>query len=181
MHCGRLVGHNGAVCALTMKGNLMVTGSRDRFIKLYDMDGINVQEANWSVQQAPVCTLYPPHYDAVSSFATHKDLLFSACGVTIKQWDIREHCLKQAIDGAHPQGNTIMSLGALSSPVMPLLVSGCKGGLLKLWSPETCNNIGEVSAHKNSINAIATNDTCIFTGSSDKTIKIWRPSPFQDT
>ena len=45
--------------------------------------------------QAPVCTLYPPHYDAVSSFATHKDLLFSACGVTIKQWDIKEHCLKQ--------------------------------------------------------------------------------------
>jgi len=45
------------------------------------------------------------------------------------------------MDEAHPQGNTIMSLGALSSPVMPLLVSGCKGGLLKLWSPETFNNI----------------------------------------
>ena len=34
MHCGRLVGHNGAVCALTMKGGLMATGSRDRLIKV---------------------------------------------------------------------------------------------------------------------------------------------------
>ena len=68
---------------------------------------------------------------------------------------------------------------------MPMLVSGCKGGLLKLWNPENCANIGkaiavpyviaiymkyfqhagEVSAHKSSINSIATNDTCIFSGS----------------
>ena len=51
------------------------------------------------------------------------------------------------MDEAHPQGSTIMSLGALSSPVMPLLVSGCKGGLLKLWSPETFNNIFYKSRH----------------------------------
>ena len=35
MHSGRLVGHNGAVCALTMKGSLMITGSRDRLIKVH--------------------------------------------------------------------------------------------------------------------------------------------------
>jgi len=40
-----------------------------------------------------VITLYPAHYDAVSSFATHEGLLFSACGVTIKQWDIEKCCL----------------------------------------------------------------------------------------
>ena len=50
----------------------------------------------------------------------------------------------QAVDGAHPQGNTINSLATLNSPFMPLLVSGCKGGLLKLWSPDSCGNIGEI-------------------------------------
>ena len=45
--------------------------------------------------QPSVCTLYPPHYDAVSSFGVHGDLLFSSCGVTIKQWDMRERSLKQ--------------------------------------------------------------------------------------
>ena len=34
MHRGRFVGHNGAVCALEMKGNVMATGSRDRLIKV---------------------------------------------------------------------------------------------------------------------------------------------------
>ena len=42
-----------------------------------------------------MCTLYPPHYDAVSSFGIYGDLLFSSCGVTIKQWDLKERSLKQ--------------------------------------------------------------------------------------
>ena len=49
----------------------------------------------------------------------------------------------QAVDGAHSQGNNINSLAILSSPIMPMLVSGCKGGLLKLWNPDNCTNIGE--------------------------------------
>lgn len=34
MHLGKFVGHNGAVCALEVKGNIMATGSRDRLIKV---------------------------------------------------------------------------------------------------------------------------------------------------
>ena len=34
MHRGRLVGHNGAVCALAVKDKIMATGSRDRLIKV---------------------------------------------------------------------------------------------------------------------------------------------------
>ena len=45
--------------------------------------------------QPSICTLYPPHYDAVSSLASYKELLFSSCGVTIKQWDCKERSLKQ--------------------------------------------------------------------------------------
>jgi len=33
-YLGRFVGHNGALCALVIKGNLMATGSRDRLIKV---------------------------------------------------------------------------------------------------------------------------------------------------
>ena len=33
-YCGRLVGHNGAVCALSSSDGTMVTGSRDRLIKV---------------------------------------------------------------------------------------------------------------------------------------------------
>ena len=40
---GRLVGHNGAVCALALSGPLILTGSRDRLIKMYEMDALQGQ------------------------------------------------------------------------------------------------------------------------------------------
>ena len=48
-----------------------------------------------TLTQYPSVTLYPPHYDAVSSFAIHNNLLFSACGRSFKQWDTDERQLKQ--------------------------------------------------------------------------------------
>ncbi len=113
MFCGRLVGHNGAVSALTLSNDTVVTGARDRLIKLYNLaatptgsgsqpTGSGSQPTGSSSQptgsssQPSVCTLYPPHYDAVSALTVHDNrLLFSACAVTIKQWDIVGHTLKQ--------------------------------------------------------------------------------------
>ena len=37
---GRLVGHNGAVCALATNQELLMTGSRDRLIKIYEVDSV---------------------------------------------------------------------------------------------------------------------------------------------
>jgi len=92
MWCGKLVGHNGAVCALTLSNGQVVTGSRDRLIKLYDVSSLDLSS---SISQPSSVTLYPPHYDAVSAFAVHGSLLYSACGVSIKQWDLSERSLKQ--------------------------------------------------------------------------------------
>ena len=50
----------------------------------------------------------------------------------------------QALDGAHSPGSTINSLAIFNSPLTPLLVSGCKGGVMKLWNPETCAHLGNI-------------------------------------
>ncbi len=94
MFCGRLVGHNGAVCALSLSNGIMATGARDRLIKLFDLSSLDLSTPS-PVSLPSMCTLYPPHYDAVSAFGVHGNLLFSACGVTIKQWDLSERSLKQ--------------------------------------------------------------------------------------
>eukprot|EP00731_Ephydatia_muelleri_P014591 Em0008g311a len=184
VHVGKLTGHNAGVSSLAVLNNLLITGSRDRLIKLYDLDAVQfdvVPTAGVVVATyPPQHTLQPPHYDAVTSFAVHSKYLYSACGVTIKQWDMRLHSLKQAVDGAHPQGSVIHSLGIFPAST-PLLVSGCKGGLVKLWNTESCTNIGEVQAHKGSVNSIATNDSFIFSGSSDKTIRIWKLGTLPDS
>ncbi len=64
-------------------------------LKLYDLEAV---DTSGIVNQPSICTLYPPHYDAVLSLALFKDLLFSSCGVTIKQWDIKERTLKQVCE-----------------------------------------------------------------------------------
>ncbi len=92
MCCGKLVGHNGAVCAMAVSNGLVVTGSRDRLIKLYDITSLDISS---NVSQPSSVTLYPPHYDAVSAFGVYGSLLYSACGVSIKQWDLSERSLKQ--------------------------------------------------------------------------------------
>ena len=43
--------------------------------------------------------------------------------------------------------------------------AGCRGGMIKMWSSESCQLIGELKAHSSPINAITTNSTCIFTAS----------------
>jgi len=62
-------------------------------------------------------------------------------------------------------------------------VSGCRSGFIKLWSTDTCQQVGEIKAHSNAIHAIDTNASLVFTASSDNTVNLWRwrsstdPSP----
>ena len=57
---GRLVGHNGAVCALATNSELVMTGSRDRLIKLYEMDSVKAQP-----------DASPSHSNSSSAAASH--------------------------------------------------------------------------------------------------------------
>jgi WD40 repeat protein len=66
----------------------------------------------------------------------------------------------QSINGAHK--DWVCGLAMLHDG---LLVSGCRGGILKLWATHTCLPLGEIKAHNSPINAVATNSTCIFSAS----------------
>lgn len=46
-----------------------------------------------------------------------------------------------------------------------ILLSSCRQGYLKMWSVDTCAQLGEIRAHNSPINAIATNSSSIFTAS----------------
>ena len=46
-----------------------------------------------------------------------------------------------------------------------ILLSGCRGGVLKLWQMDTCAQLAEIKAHMSPINSIATNSQAIFTAS----------------
>ncbi|XP_022237698.1 kinesin-like protein KIF21A isoform X2 [Limulus polyphemus] len=167
---GRLTGgHQAAVMCLAVDdlgedNNVVITGSKDHYIKVFEvMEGA-------SGVLTPKLNLEPPHYDGIQSLAINGDYLFSGSrDMCIKKWDLGGQCLVQSLNQAHK--DWICGLSFL--PNSNTLVSCCRGGFMKLWSGDSCQLLAELKAHSAPINAIATNSSFVFTASNDSTVRLW--------
>lgn len=65
----------------------------------------------------------------------------------------------QQVPNAHK--DWVCALGLV--PGHPVLLSGCRGGILKLWNVDTFVPVGEMRGHDSPINAICVNSTHVFT------------------
>lgn len=171
-----------AVAKLSETEDLVVTGSKDHYIKVFEVnkDGGGVF--------SPKLNLNPPHYDGIQSLALHGDFLFSGSrDMCIKKWDLARQELIQVIFFFPPrllslffffyETNFFMVFQSINNAhsnwicglaVMPggqQLASGCRSGILKVWSVDSCTLIGEVRAHNSPINAVAVNSAHLFTAS----------------
>uniref|UniRef100_A0AAZ3NQM1 Kinesin motor domain-containing protein n=1 Tax=Oncorhynchus tshawytscha TaxID=74940 RepID=A0AAZ3NQM1_ONCTS len=164
---GKLTGHIGSVMCLTVCQSVqgrdqVVTGSKDHYVK--GMLG-NV---------GPSHNFEPPHYDGIECLAIQGDVLFSASRDNgIKKWDLEQQELTQQIPNAHK--DWVCALAYV--PGRPMLLSACRGGMLKVWNVDNFTPIGEVRGHESPINAICTNSRHIFTASSDCRVKLWSYVP----
>ncbi|XP_062317736.1 kinesin-like protein KIF21A isoform X2 [Osmerus eperlanus] len=167
---GKLTGHLGPVMCLTVDQtgsgqDLVITGSKDHYIKMFDV----TEGALGSI--SPTHNFEPPHYDGIESLAVQGEALFSGSRDNgIKKWDLARKDLLQQVPNAHR--DWVCALGVV--PGSPALLSGCRGGVLKLWHTDTLGTLGELKGHESPINAIATNSSHLFTASDDRTVKIWR-------
>ncbi|XP_038125257.1 kinesin-like protein KIF21A isoform X2 [Cyprinodon tularosa] len=167
---GKLTGHLGPVMCLTVdqsgsNQDLVITGSKDHYIKLFD-----VSEGSLGTI-SPMHNFEPPHYDGIESLVVQGDNFFSGSRDNgIKKWDLDRKDLLQQVPNAHR--DWVCALGIV--PCSPALLSGCRGGVLKLWHTDTLGPLGELKGHESPINSIATNSSHLFTASDDRTVKIWR-------
>ncbi|XP_051975448.1 kinesin-like protein KIF21A isoform X6 [Xyrauchen texanus] len=167
---GKLMGHLGPVMCLTVDqtGNgqdLVITGSKDHYIKMFDVSETAVGSIS------PSHNFEPPHYDGIESLVVQGDCLFSGSRDNgIKKWDLSRKDLLQQVPNAHR--DWVCALGVV--PGSPTLLSGCRGGVLKLWHMDSLSPLGELRGHESPINSISTNSTHLFTASDDRTVKIWR-------
>ncbi|XP_068132400.1 kinesin-like protein KIF21A isoform X5 [Hyperolius riggenbachi] len=167
---GKLTGHLGPVMCLTVDQiasgqDLIITGSKDHYIKMFDIS----EGALGAI--SPTHCFEPPHYDGIESFIISGDNLFSGSRDNgIKKWDLLRKDLHYQIPNAHK--DWVCALGIV--PSCPVLLSGCRGGILKLWNIDNVVPIGEVKGHDSPINAICTNSTHIFTAADDQTVRIWK-------
>ncbi|XP_066543248.1 kinesin-like protein KIF21A isoform X2 [Amia ocellicauda] len=167
---GKLTGHVGPVMCLTVdqSGNgqdLIITGSKDHYIKMFDVS----EGALGTV--TPTFNFEPPHYDGIESLVIQGDSLFSGSRDNgIKKWDLSRKELLQQVPNAHR--DWVCALGLV--PGNPALLSGCRGGVLKLWHSDSLTPLGELKGHESPINGISTNSSHVFTAADDRTVKIWR-------
>ncbi|XP_065554464.1 kinesin-like protein KIF21B isoform X4 [Lathamus discolor] len=80
----------------------------------------------------------------------------------------KDHYIKQ-IPNAHK--DWVCALAFI--PGRPMVLSACRGGMIKVWNVDTFTPVGEIKGHDSPINAICTNSKHIFTASSDLTVKLW--------
>uniref|UniRef100_A0A671WIU5 Kinesin family member 21B n=1 Tax=Sparus aurata TaxID=8175 RepID=A0A671WIU5_SPAAU len=150
---GRLTGHIGSVMCLTVGQSLLgkdqvITGSKDHYVK-GTMGNVG-----------PAHNFEPPHYDGIECLAVQGDVLFSGSRDNgIKKWDLEQQELIQQIPNAHK--DWVCALAYV--PGRPMLLSACRGGMLKVWNVDNFTPIGEVRGHDSPINAICTNSRQIFT------------------
>ncbi|KAI4827302.1 hypothetical protein KUCAC02_030707, partial [Chaenocephalus aceratus] len=97
-------------------------------------------------------------------------VLYAAAGNTVRMWDLNRPMYPfPQIPNAHK--DWVCALAYV--PGRPMLLSACRGGMMKVWNVDNFTPIGEIKGHDSPINAICTNSRQIFTASSDTTVKIW--------
>uniref|UniRef100_A0A8C5JMR6 Kinesin family member 21B n=1 Tax=Junco hyemalis TaxID=40217 RepID=A0A8C5JMR6_JUNHY len=119
---------------------------------------------------SPTHNFEPPHYDGIECLAIQGDVLFSGSRDNgIKKWDLEQQELIQQIPNAHK--DWVCALAFI--PGRPMVLSACRGGVIKVWNVDNFTPVGEIKGHDSPINAICTNSKHIFTASSDLTVKLW--------
>ncbi|XP_068442402.1 kinesin-like protein KIF21A isoform X2 [Clinocottus analis] len=169
---GKLTGHLGPVMCLSVDKlghgqDVVLTGSKDHHIKMFEV----AEGAQGTITSSQ--TFEPAHQDGVESLAVHGDVLYSGSrDYHIKKWDLGSKRLLQSVSA---QADWVSALGVMPGqwPGSPVLLSGCRGGLLRLWHADTLAPLGEVRGHDSPINGLAANGSQLFTASDDRTVKIW--------
>ncbi|NWW74026.1 KI21B protein, partial [Climacteris rufus] len=158
---GKLSGHIGPVMCLTVNQtasnhDLVVTGSKDHYVKVFEIMEGTVGNIG------PTHNFEPPHYDGIECLAIQGDVLFSGSRDNgIKKWDLEQQELIQQIPNAHK--DWVCALAFI--PGRPMVLSACRGGVIKVWNVDTFTPVGEIKGHDSPINAICTNSKHIFTAS----------------
>ncbi|XP_041437974.1 kinesin-like protein KIF21B isoform X3 [Xenopus laevis] len=166
---GKLTGHMAPVMCLTVSNtqngrDLVITGSKDHYVKIFELS------SGWGGAVPPTYNLEPPHYDGIECLAVQNGILCSGSRDNgIKKWDLQQHELIQQVPNAHR--DWICALGFV--PGRSMLLSGCRGGILKVWNMENFTPIGEIKGHESPINAMCANSRHILTASSDCRVKLW--------
>jgi WD40 repeat protein len=159
-----LTGHEHDVrsLALSADGQTLVSGSKDKTIKIWDM---RTKQLRHTLTE---------HIDWVTSLALSADgqtLVSGSSDKTIKIWDMRTRQLRHTLTG-HTGSAWSLALSADGQT----LVSGSGDKTIKIWDMRTGQLRRTLTGHGDYVDSLAlsADGQTLVSGSCDNTIRIWK-------
>ena len=101
-------GHNASIMTMLVENNLIITGSKDHYIKVFEIfpnlssnnstavSATSTNDISMDVTVALKHNFNPPHYDGVQSLLKIENSLFSCSrDMCIKKWNMSDYQCKQ--------------------------------------------------------------------------------------
>ncbi|HYF64283.1 MAG TPA: WD40 repeat domain-containing protein [Herpetosiphonaceae bacterium] len=158
-----LIGHTGVVycCAVSADTNMVVSGSGDRTIRL------------WNARTGAENRTLIGHDDAVLGCALSPDgrlIVSASADQTLKVWDART-----GTERVTARGHTDRIWGCAIRRDGRLMVSASADQTLKVWDTRTGKQQATLRGHTDCVNGcvLSSDGTLIVSASADHTLKLW--------
>lgn len=195
---GQLRGHNAYVTCLHLDNELVVTGSMDASVKLWDLTNFGFDDEG---DNDPCLQTFAAHLGEITALHFYQDTLVTgSADKTIRQWDLRSgRCLQtldvlwaaaQSTSAPFADANgwrqpfqynnnnttsapsTAAFVGALQC-FDAALASGTADGIVRLWDLRSGQVQRSLVGHTGPVTCLQFDDVYLTTGSHDRSIRMW--------
>lgn len=168
-----LTGHNDIVCSVHCYKDLVVSGSRDTSIKVWDAcSGHQIRSLGGHTDSVTTVELVPR--EECQRIATVYDveedvgfILSSSLDCTLRLWVLESGLLVKSIYTF----NAIITMKYVRG--RHLAVTGYTGGKVELWDILTGQSIFSAIGHEDAVTALEVSLDKVITASADGVIKVW--------
>ena len=145
--------HDATVYGLALRGDLLVSGSADKKVKL------------WSVSGRACTATLTEHTDDVNSVAIGDEVIASGSDDdTARTWSLGGSASRTLphpvpVYSVHVDGD--------------VLATGCGDGIVRTWSIASGQLTRELRGHGNAVWAVSLSGSVLVSGGADKRVKVW--------
>lgn len=156
-----LTGHEDSVyCLVWVGNNRIVSGSRDRSIKLWNLD---------EKKESSLVLTKTEHEGSVLCLRVSEDLSFLVSGssdTTCLVWSLPDFTPQKRLSG-HSGG--VLDVCIIGN----LVVSSSRDATIRVWNRITGNELRRLVGHAGPVNALGSHQGRVVSASGDTTLKLW--------
>jgi WD40 repeat protein len=158
-----LLGHESSVTSVAFnpKGQMIVSGSRDKTVRLWDIKGNPIAQPFRGHESSVYSVAFSPNGQMIVSGSDDR---------TVRLWDIEGNSIAQPFRGHEDFVNSVAF-----SPNGQMIVSGSRDTTVRLWDIKGNLIAQPFRGHQYSVTSVAfsPNGQMIVSGSRDKTVRLW--------